>query len=410
MVTATEWLKKSEAKRSKNPSKFKAVRRRAWDYVDTAQATETTENNDSRIWEQNKEQNGIADGINSEQNWEQSKNEIENNKEQNWEQSGIKSNNKYGNNLQVAVSIEQTNNRGVLSDDTAQKRILTLSGHQKEAMRHITSHIKSRAGTPYVLDILPNILAAKIKANLGVTRVVLKRLTEKNLLIRLPGERGRNGCCKFRIHENIVKICFSFFNDAPCDINQIRNEIGNGNGSNVAYSSSNSIINTTTALPQNWEQIEISSLSSIGFSKTQLLQLFEKQASNPDVIQESINHFAFGLENNPKIKMYPDPLNVFMGVLRKGGAWIEKTYISPKEKAMTDLLELKRREAERMQELEKKLIEEEFKIWLAKLDSVEKENILKGAPTKDRMLSKDVSNKVDEGYLLRHFKANLYTR
>ncbi len=44
---------------------------------------------------------------------------------------------------------------------------------------------------------------------------------------------------------------------------------------NKIYSSSN-IINTTTALPENWEQIDISLLASIGFSKTQLLSNFWK--------------------------------------------------------------------------------------------------------------------------------------
>jgi hypothetical protein len=69
MVTATEWLKKAEAKRSKNPEKFKAVRRRAWDYVDSTptplpeleQKSMINEpiNEPNKIWEQKEEQIGI---------------------------------------------------------------------------------------------------------------------------------------------------------------------------------------------------------------------------------------------------------------------------------------------------------------------------------------------------------------
>ena len=91
-------------------------------------------------------------------------------------------------------------------------------------MRLITSHIKSRGGTPYTVSLFPNILAVKIKAHIDVTRVSLKRLIEKNLLVRMKGEKGRNGCCKFKVREDVVKACFTLFNDAPCDINLIESE------------------------------------------------------------------------------------------------------------------------------------------------------------------------------------------
>lgn len=108
--------------------------------------------------------------------------------------------------------------------EALQKKLLTLTGHQKEIMRLITSHIKSRGGAPYTVGVFPNILAIKIKANIEVAKVSLKRLVEKNLLIRLKGEKGRNGCCKFKAREDVVKACFSLFNDSPCDINLIGND------------------------------------------------------------------------------------------------------------------------------------------------------------------------------------------
>ena len=111
------------------------------------------------------------------------------------------------------------------------------------------------------------------------------------------------------------------------------NTPSNITGNNSTYSSSNSYnINTTTVLPEEWEQIDITQLISIGFSKTQLLQLFQKQLNTPDVIQESIYHFAFCLENNPKAKAYSDPLNVLMGVLRKSGAWLKRIIFLLKKK------------------------------------------------------------------------------
>ena len=367
MVTATDWLKKAESKRSKSQDSFKAVRRRAWDYVNPTQEVEQTSVN----WERIKEQNGNE----NRNKWEQNGNKYGNKQEQNWEQNKEQYRNKYEDeyrNNDLAKKNSTTKDNAVLNDQMIQKKMLTLTGHQKQIMRHITSHLKIRLGESYIIDILPNILAIKINASLEVTRVTLKRLTKKNLLIKLPGERGRNGCSRFNIQENVVRMCFSLFNDAPCDINLIGNGIGNKIGNKMTYSSSssNNINNTTTMSEnweQNWEQIDFSSLAHIGFSKTQLLQLYEKQLNTPEVIQESIYHFSFGLENNSKIKSYPDPLNVLMGVLRKGLKWHEPAYISPKELTLTQLLEEKRKKKEKYDAMMKELIELEFPDWRRKL-------------------------------------------
>ena len=61
----------------------------------------------------------------------------------------------------------------------------------------------------------------------------------------------------------------------------------------------------------------MSLLEPQGFKKAHLLQL--KNVNIPEVVQESINHFAFALQHNEKVKTYQTPLNVFMSVLKKEG-------------------------------------------------------------------------------------------
>lgn len=176
---------------------------------------------------------------------------------------------------------------------------------------------------------------------------------------------------------------------------------------NSSYSSN--IINTTTVLPEEWEKIDISSLTGIGFSRTQLIQLFEKQLNTSEAVQESIYHFSFGLENNAKVKAYGEPLNVLMGVLRKGGVWFEKNYISPKEKALEELLKLKKQETERIQFLEKELLEQEYKNWISQLSLENKDKILDSFP-KTNLISKILADKANEGYLLQYFKNHVYNK
>lgn len=116
-------------------------------------------------------------------------------------------------------------------------------------------------------------------------------------------------------------------------------------------------------LPEEWKKIDFFQLRIINFSETQLIQLYEGNLNSPDIIQESINHFAFGLENNEKFKAYKEPLNVLMGVLRKGGAWIEPNYESPKQKALRDFVEQKKKEKENYDAIIQALAEIEFPSW-----------------------------------------------
>lgn len=209
MATAEDILEKSRTKRK---GAFKAIQRRSWDYIN-----ESPNNDDIQEQSDKNKPQLIKDKI---QEPESLKINIENILDKGTEEAGVdaESNLKNDNNEAHKENIDTPTN------EILQKKLLTLAGHQKQIMRLVTSHIKSRGGAPYTVGIFPNILALKIKADIEVTRVSLKRLVEKNLLVRLKGEKGRNGCCKFKAREDVVKACFTLFNDSPCDINVIDNK------------------------------------------------------------------------------------------------------------------------------------------------------------------------------------------
>jgi len=204
MATAEYILNKSKTKKR---IKFQVTQRRAWDYLNLT-------NNDDSKTELNKS--------NKNQSKEKINNLVDYTPKKNSEQKITKS-------VNIIEKIYESNSNDLYENidtprkESVQKKILTLTGHQKQIMRLITRHIKSKGGAPYTLSIFPHMLAAKIKTNVEVTRVSLKRLVKKNLLIRLKGEKGRNGCCKFKILEDVIKVCFTLFNDSPCDINIIEN-------------------------------------------------------------------------------------------------------------------------------------------------------------------------------------------
>lgn len=112
-----------------------------------------------------------------------------------------------------------------------------------------------------------------------------------------------------------------------------------------------------------WEEINFEPLKKIGFGKTQIRQL--ENHNTPLVVQESINHFAWALQNRETIRSHQNPLNMLMGVLRKGHAWVESGYESPELIALKQLLSAKEREHQEKEKTIDKLMEVEFPSWVS---------------------------------------------
>ena len=154
-------------------------------------------------------------------------------------------------------------------------------------------------------------------------------------------------------------------------------------------SSSININNITTTterdvvkeIGEEYKNIDSSSLEKIGFGFTQISQLFEKNI-DPNLIQESINHFAFALENNEKIKQNENPLNLFMGVLRKGRRWVESNYESVQTIELRALLELKKKEKEEYEAILAELFELEYNTWFTDMTDEELKKLLPNADFK----------------------------
>ncbi|MCE3237836.1 MAG: hypothetical protein K0R24_817 [Gammaproteobacteria bacterium] len=315
-------------------------------------------------------------------------------------------------NIKVTTKEQKDNDLGnAISNDLEPdfyiEMIRKLSGIQEKIFHHVVELCSGRAELN-TGHLLTTDLAVIANCSVGSAKTSLNRLIEKKLILRDSGKRARGGHLFLRVKKEILTASAQARKHLQhIQYGLLGNISDNNIGNNQPNSSSNNIYNTTTStLPTDWQEIDYGTLSSIGFSITQLTQLYSKQLNVPQIIQESINHFAYGLEHNPKFKNYSDPLNVFMGVLRKGGAWYEKNYVSPKEKALEKLLKIKKEEAERVEALEKNLLKEKYRIWLASLSDNEKNNILRKMPNND-FLPKGMAEKAAEGHFLQYFKDNV---
>jgi len=275
-----------------------------------------------------------------------------------------------------------------LDPTTVYHHLIKLAGVQKNILNFIVdlSLVRECFDTG---PIETSAIALYTKSSIGVVKISIKRLIDKGFISRNRGKQAKGGYINLSISENIFKAVIeqrkknnnSISNSADL-INSIRYQLDNES----LYSSSNLKNNITTKkieqIPDEWQEIDFEALSHIGFTKTQIKQLIDK--NEPALVQESINHFAYGIEYNPKFLKYEDPLNVLMGVLRKGQGWFEKDYRSPKEIAQQQLIEMKKAEIERKKIQEEELYKLGLYEWQQKLTPIEINEIApvkKGDPT-----------------------------
>jgi len=229
-------------------------------------------------------------------------------------------------------------------------------------------------------EIMKNLEISKDSA-----KTAIRFLLKNKLIERVNFQIGKMGWSKYKIKKELYNELEEAYKNGS--INPIKQK-----GSN----NSSSYINTTTIKDKpllTWDDIDISPLENIGLTKKHLLQLKKNQ---PEIVQESIDHFAYGIKYSAKTKKYDNPLSVLMGVLRKGEAWVESSYKSVSEITQREFIERKAAEQERL----KKLEEESYKLaldeWRRSLTTEEIEQI--------------ASNKIKGEITPQHVRLSIYFR
>lgn len=299
----------------------------------------------------------------------------------------------------------------LLNPNSIKNQLSKITGIQKRIMDVVvdlcTANKKLETG-----PLLTSGLASCVLTTIGTVKMSLKRLIDRDFLKRGAGRTAPGGYICLHIEQEIYDLVLqlrkekeffihpmnSLHNHNPNSAANLDNKLDN----NFPYSSSNNI-NTTTnnsgiknfELPEGWSSIDFSNLSHIGFTQTQLKQLVDKNL--PEVVQESIDFFAYDISQNPE--KYKQPLNVIMGVLRKGNGWSKPAgYESPKDKALREYTERKKAEVENRNKLLEELMVAEFSQWESNLSEEDLENILPADVRNSRLSAAKIST------LKNHFR------
>ncbi len=209
------------------------------------------------------------------------------------------------------------------------------------------------------------------------------RLKNRGLLITKEYKDGRDGWVIYEIPKEVFLDILAYENGTQT-VSKRYTQPNTQPNTEPPYSSSiinNNNITTTsnttqTTLPTEWQAIDIAPLADIGLSEKHILALYETSKVTPDVVQESINHYAWGLKNNPDpYKRYKNHLFTLMGVLQKGRQWIESRYESEIDALAKEMESRERQQNERREKQMNELVDLMFPDWESELTPEQKKKI-----------------------------------
>lgn len=296
----------------------------------------------------------------------------------------------------------------VTSSVTINRSFYNLTGDSKKIVFYV-GELCYKLGS----RITPPITFSELKTQLDISsnevvRVNIHRLIKKEIFRKLEHKTGKGGYQILEIREHVYKELVDIIqkNSVTSSVTvntELRNSSVTDNVTigvtNPPSSNSSSFIykeNTTTndetfnpadvpgqqqlgpQFDSDWQNIDITPLASIGFTNNHLSQIFTKNELTPKQVQDSINAFAFDLNENQRgEKIKTSPLNLFMGILKGGSPYNPpKNYESDEDRLLREQVEAEREKLEKRRQMQAELKELKFQNWLLDLSIEKKLDIL----------------------------------
>ena len=304
--------------------------------------------------------------------------------------SGNDTGNKVGTNTPSSGNKVGTNTPSS-ENDTGKKlrkiifHLSNINGIQKDILAYIFE-TKSKDNKGFIVQLNTSQASQYLNLNIESFRVSLRRLEKKEILIRLKGSSGRYGFTVFKIPNYVIKnFSAPIYNSNITTINKNNKKEENQNNLINPIKQPQSIQTqktepVVTDYSSEWDNLDLSPLESNGMKKSHIQQLKNIEGLTPDLVQESINHYSWALDNDPeRMKRYApkqNQLKGLMGCLKKGNPWTEGEYIDPIEEAMQKSIEAKKKRIERLKAQKEEMFNLEYEEWEMSL-SVEEKTALK---------------------------------
>ena len=299
---------------------------------------------------------------------------------------------------------QQTGNKRVAKQIT-NPSIFDVTGNERKLLNFIFQICRNKGSKVTPCLTLDLMLGGTNISSKGVLKMTILRLVnEKSVLEKSQSKTGRGGWVKFKIPDHIYQeLIFETDNKQVTNgqqtgnkqiTKQVTEQVTNPPSSSISFNNINNKLTTMEPAfnpaevpgqqqlgPQfdnDWQNIDISPLQSIGFTNHHLSQLFTKNMLTPKQVQDSINAFAFDLyENKRGEKIKTSPLNLFMGILKGGNEYNPpKNFESEEDRILREQVEAEREKLEKRQQMQSELKELKYKNWLLDLSVDKKLDIL----------------------------------
>ena len=226
--------------------------------------------------------------------------------------------------------------------------------------------------------------AIHAETTVASARKALQRMEQKGILIRKQSKAGRGGWTRYELNKDIHDEInyYNNLNQSKIESHTNMSQIEAKHESKLKSEfkptspSSSSLNKSTTnepeesfsktALPPDWETIDISPLEFIGFNTNKLQQIYQAGKLTAEMVQDSIHAYAFDCEIN-KVQ-HNNPIAFIMSLLKVKGMPYEfpQNYESPRDRALRRYVEQKKAQQERAKQLQALLIETAFDEWRSK--------------------------------------------
>jgi len=297
----------------------------------------------------------------------------------------------------------------------SETQLNAIGGNQRNLLSYIYNLCKTN-GSKVTPPLCREALCENTSIKKGTIKTAINRLITKHFLIVENSKTGRSGWIVFRIPDLIYQELFN--NDISLSLNQtVLKEDSNGTQtvlkryseryserySTTPVVSSSYIDITTNNLPENFKQIDYSPLIGVGFDESHIIQIYREYLKKPEIslsaeiIQDSINAFAFDLKhNNIENNFRSSPVVVLISLLKKGQPYSSKTpekVLTPCEEAMQEYFLAQEKKKQTFTEIEIKTKDCALQEWLNLLPEEELLNFNQdsrpnGMPEKLYQLSK----------------------
>lgn len=245
------------------------------------------------------------------------------------------------------------------SKDKIALSIKQLKGIQRKILLYVVKTC-GKDGVIQAVEVFTPDLANNIGCSYGSVKTSLKRLIDKSLIARGKGRRSRAGFVVLIVPKDVYIYCVATYKNPILNSNLDNKLLDNNTASTTSHVDGEAF----NKLPAEWQKINVAPLEEVGLTKRHLADIFSTNSIDPQSVQESIYHFAWGLEHNKeKYKHYTNSLNVFIGRLRKGGAWTESKYESTQEIALKKLKEQKLKQKQNVEKTLDEMVVIDFPLW-----------------------------------------------